>query len=94
MATLNPSGAVSTVASPTFVMSAGLVVVGTVASALLTDWLRDNVTDIQLMGGDVLYSAVRLIATLMLMRGTTGRMLSIGMVAGGIGSEAREAGVF
>lgn len=79
----------STVAQPSF--AGGVVVpiaLGAVASAVLTDWARDEVFDVPFRGGDFLYGAAGGALTLTVLSGTTGRMLAAGMMAGGLLSTA------
>ena len=41
-----------------FFVSAALVVVGSLLSSLATTWMRDNVYDVQMTGGDAIYPIV------------------------------------
>jgi len=41
-----------------FVVSAVLIVVGSLVASLATSWMRDNVYDVQITGGDAIYPLV------------------------------------
>lgn len=70
------------VAQPRFLTSAAAVLGGAVAAAFLTNYMRDNVYDVEFQGGDLAYGILGAAATLALMSGSTSRMLAAGMVAG------------
>lgn len=72
-----------TVAQPRFVRNVLSIAAGAVAAAVLTEYARSEVYDVPFDGGDLLYGTVGAGLTLMLMSGTTGRMLAAGMMAGG-----------
>ena len=76
----------TTVAQPRFLTSAGAVLAGAVAAAYLTNLARDELYDVQMRGGDLVYGVAGAAATLTVMGGSTGRMLAAGMVAGGAAS--------
>lgn len=79
---LNVSRA-GTVAQPRFVTNVLAIATGAVAAAVLTEYARSEVYDVPFDGGDLVYGTVGAGLTLMLMGGSTGRMLAAGMMAGG-----------
>jgi hypothetical protein len=58
MASLSVQRATNTVFSGRFMMTAGLGIVGYLVGTLATDWMRSNVVDIGMRGGDALYALV------------------------------------
>jgi hypothetical protein len=91
MATL--SNALGQVASGRFVMTVGLIIAGTWAGAMATDWLRSNVVDLSVQGGDALYALIGAIATMAFMPRRFGRPLALGMVVAGGQTALRDFGV-
>lgn len=87
------SSAFSTVASGSFVLSSVLVAGGFVASGIATDWMRSNVVDIGMKGGDALYALVGATVTMAFLPAKFARPLALGMVAGGANTAARAFGV-
>lgn len=93
MATMNLSGALSTATSGSFLMSAALVAGGGLLGRMGTNFLRDNVLDIGVRGGDVVYSVVAAVAVLAALPRKWSRPLALGMVGGAVSVTAQEFGV-
>jgi hypothetical protein len=85
--------AVGTVFSSRFLMTAGLTIAGTWAGAVVNSWMRENVVDIGVQGGDALYSAAGAIATMAFLPNRFARPLALGMVAAGGQTALRDYGV-
>jgi hypothetical protein len=56
MAALNVNAASSTLALLAFLKSAVLIVVGSLLAQVAVSWLRENIHDIQMTGGDAVYA--------------------------------------
>lgn len=79
MASLNVSRASNQLLSATFLKAVALLVAGYVASIVITGWMRDNVMDIGMRGGDAVYGLVASALFLMLPLGTrNARYLALG----------------
>jgi len=93
MAGINVSRATSTLMSPAFMKSALLVVVGSLLAQVVTGWLRSNVRDISMKGGDAVYSLVGSLLVLVVLPGQYGRPIALGSTATAVRVAAREFGV-
>lgn len=91
------STATNRVLTGDFVMQVALVATGIVFSATATDWMRDNVVDLQMMGADAAYGLAAALAVAF--SSTVGvpwkfaRPMSMGLAAGAFASEAEAAGI-
>lgn len=83
MASLNVSRASNTLMRASFLKAVALIIVGSLVGTVFTDWARNNIVDVGMAGGDVVYSFAGAAVTLALMGGSTGRYLALGMVASG-----------
>jgi len=81
MASINVSQATSTLMSPSFLKSAVLIVAGSLLAQVVTDYLRNNVRDISVNGGDAIYAAVAAMLALTVLPGNYGRPLALGSAA-------------
>lgn len=81
MASINVSRATSTLSSPSFLKSAVLIVVGSLLAQVVTTYLRNNVRDISMKGGDALYSAVAALVSLTVLPTKYGKPLALGATA-------------
>ena len=93
MAAINPSAAGQTLTSPAFLKSAVLIVVGALLAQVVTEWLRNNVRDIQMTGGDAIYAIVGAALALTVLPGKYGRPIALGSTATGVRVVLREYGV-
>ena len=93
MASINVSRATSTLASPAFLKSAVLIVGGSLTAQVVTDYLRNNVRDIQMAGGDAVYSLVAAALALTVLPGQYGRPLALGSTATAVRVMLRDFGV-
>jgi len=93
MATVNVSRATSTLSSPAFLKSAVLIVAGSLVAQMVTSYLRSNVYDVSVTGGDAVYSLVAALLALMFLPGKFGRPLALGSTATAVRVMAREFGI-
>lgn len=79
MASLKVSRATNTMLSATYLQMVALMVVGYIGSIVITGWMRDNVMDIGMAGGDAVYGFVASAVFLMLPIGrSNARSLALG----------------
>lgn len=93
MALLNMNAATRTLTSSAFIKSAVLVVGGSVLAQVVTGWMRNNVYDLQMKGGDAVYSVVASMLALSLLPGQYGRPLALGSGATSVRVVMDEFGV-
>lgn len=93
MASLNVSRATNTLTAPAFVKSAVLIVAGSLLAQVATTWLRQNVYDVRMKGGDAVYAIAAAFLTLSVLPGRYGRPLALGSTATGVRVVADEFGV-
>lgn len=93
MAAINVSGATSTLASPAFLKSAVLIVVGSLLAQVVTNYLKNNVRDIQVRGGDAVYALVASLLALTVLPGKYGRPLALGSTATAVRVAANDFGL-
>jgi hypothetical protein len=78
MAVLNLGVATRTLTSPAFIKSAVLIVGGSLLAQMMTNWMRTNVYDLQMRGGDAVYAAVAALLAIAVLPGRYGRPLGLG----------------
>jgi len=94
MASINT--ATNRVVSSGFALQVGLTVAGLAVSSMATDWMRDNVVDLEMQGADALYGFVGALA--LAFASTIGipwkfaGPMATGVAVGGAYSEADEMG--
>lgn len=93
MAAINIGAATSTLASAAFIKSAVLVVIGSLLAQVVTNWMRSNVRDISMKGGDAVYSVVAALLALVVLPGQYGRPLALGASATAVRTTLSEFGV-
>jgi len=93
MASINVSRATDTMMSASFLKSAVLVVIGSLLAQVVTNYLRTNVRDISVKGGDAIYSAVAAMIALMVLPGNYGRPVALGSTATSVRVILRDFGV-
>jgi hypothetical protein len=93
MASINIGAATSTLTSGPFLKSAVLVVIGSLLAQVVTTYMRENVRDIQMRGGDAVYSVVAALLALIVLPGTYGRPIALGSTATAVQVAATEYGV-
>ncbi|APW99401.1 hypothetical protein CHINAEXTREME_17205 [Halobiforma lacisalsi AJ5] len=81
MATVNVSRATETLSSSAFLKSAVLIVGGSLGAQLATNYLRSNVYDVQIRGGDAVYALTTAFVTLAILPQQYSRPLALGMGA-------------
>ena len=93
MASINVEAATATLTSAAFLKSAVLVVIGSLLAQVVTNYMRSNVRDIQMKGGDAVYAVVASMLALMLAPGKYGRPIALGSTATAVRVIARDYGV-
>lgn len=93
MASINVSRATSTLMAPSFLKSAVLIVAGSLLAQVVTTYLRNNVRDISVTGGDAVYSAVAALLALTVLPKKYGKPLALGSTATSVRVVLREFGV-
>lgn len=93
MAAINVSAAGETLTSPAFIKSAVLVVVGSLLAQVVTEWMRNNVRDIEQRGGDAVYAIVGAALALIVLPGKYGRPIALGSSASAVRVVLAEYGV-
>lgn len=84
----NLGQAAGRVVSPQTAISVGAVFVGALAANTVTTLGRENVFDVQMRGGDLVYPAVGAMATYAFLgMGRIANQLAIGMLVGGAANE-------
>jgi len=81
MASINVNRATNTLMSTSFLKSAVLVVAGSLAAQVVTTYLRNNVRDMSIKGGDALYSATAAMLILTVAPEKYGRPMALGSAA-------------
>ena len=94
MASLSLGAATRTLTSTAFLKSAVLVVGGSLFSQVLTDWMRSNVVDISMAGGDAVYALTAAFLALMVLPGALGRSVALGSGATAVRVVANDFGLF
>lgn len=93
MASINVSRATSTLMAPAFLKSAVLIVVGSLLAQILTDYMRANVYDLNMTGGDAVYPLVAALLSLTLLPGKYGRPIALGSTATSVRVAADQFGL-
>lgn len=93
MAAINVNAATDTLTSPAFLKSAVLVVMGSLLAQVATSYLRNNVRDISMKGGDAVYSLVAAALVLIVLPGQYGRPIALGSTATAVRVTANDFGV-
>lgn len=93
MASINVNRATSTLMSTSFLKSAVMIVLGSLLAQVVTDYLRSNVRDINMAGGDAVYSAVSALLVLTVLPKKYGKPLALGSMATSVRVLLRELGV-
>lgn len=81
MAGINVNQATSALTSSAFLLSAALVVAGSLLAQVVVSFMRNNVRDINIAGGDAIYSLVAAFLALMVLPGQYGRPIALGSTA-------------
>jgi hypothetical protein len=84
MAGINIERATTALSSPEFIVSAGLVVAGSLFAQLVVSQLRNRVYDVQFQGGDAMYAGIAAFVALVVLPGEYGRPLALGSTAAAI----------
>jgi hypothetical protein len=93
MASINVSRATNTMMSASFLKSAVLIVTGSLLAQVVTTYLRENVRDISMTGGDAVYSAVAALLVLVVLPKKYAKPLALGSTATSVRVILREFGV-
>ena len=76
-----------------FFVSAALVVVGSLLSSLATTWMRDNVYDVQMTGGDAIYPIVAAFIVMVVAPKNIGKPVALGCAASSVRVALKEFGI-
>lgn len=93
MASLSVNRATSTLTAPAFLKSAVMIVLGSLVAQFATNWMRNNVMDISMQGGDAVYAVVAAFLSLSVLPGRYGRPLALGSTATAVRVVSDEFGV-
>lgn len=93
MAEINVDQAAETLTSTAFLMSAAMVVLGSLLAQVVVQFMRNNVRDIEMTGGDALYSLVGAVLALIVLPGEYGRPIALGSTATSMRVILKEFGV-
>lgn len=93
MASINVNRATQTMTDTSFIKSAVLIVVGSLLAQVVTTYLRNNVRDISMRGGDAIYSAVAAMLVLVVLPKKYGKPLALGSTATSVRVLVRELGI-
>lgn len=93
MSAINVNRATLTLTSAAFIQSAVLIVVGSLLAQVVTSWMRSNVRDIRMSGGDAVYSVVAALLSLVVLPGQYGRPIALGSTATAVRVIARDFGL-
>jgi len=72
---------------------AAMVVIGSLSATVATDFMKNNVYDIPVKGGDAAYPVVVAILLNAFMGGKTTRMVSLGMLSSSVTTAAKSYGL-
>jgi hypothetical protein len=81
MAGINVERATTALTDSAFLMSAGFIVGGSLFAQVLTNYMKQNVRDIQQPGGDAVYASVAAFVALTVLPNQYGRPLALGSSA-------------
>jgi len=90
---INVDRAKNELVDESFFVSAALVVIGSLLSSLATTWMRENVWDIQMTGGDAIYPLVAAFIVLTVAPKNIGKPVALGATASSVRVAAKEFGV-
>lgn len=93
MASINVNRATSTMTDTSFLTSAVLIVGGSLLAQVVTTYLRNNVHDVSMKGGDAVYSAVAALLALTVLPKKYGKPLALGSTATAVRVVLRDFGV-
>lgn len=93
MAAINIDAATSTLTSAAFLKSAVLIVVGSLLAQVVVSYMRANVYDVTVQGGDAIYALVGAFVALMVLPGQYGRPIALGSTATAVRTVASDFGV-
>lgn len=87
---INVSSATDEMLDEGFVLSAVLVVVGSVVASIATSWMKSNVYNVQITGGDAIYPIVAAFLMLLLLPQQYAKPAALGSVASSVRVVLRE----
>jgi hypothetical protein len=87
---VNVSAATDEMLDESFIISAVLVVVGSLVASLATSWMKSNVYNVQVTGGDAVYPVVAAFLMLLLLPQQYAKPAALGSVASSVRVVLRE----
>lgn len=90
---INVSRAKNELFDESFFISAALVVVGSLLSSLATTWMRENVYDVQMTGGDAIYPIVAAFLVMMIAPKNIGKPIALGATASSVRVALKQFGI-
>lgn len=93
MAGINIDRATRTLTDSAFIISAALVVVGSLLAQVTTEFMRANVYNVQVQGGDAIYAVVAAFLALVVLPGQYGRPIALGSGATAVRTALDQFGV-
>jgi hypothetical protein len=90
---INISRAKNELFDESFFISAALVVVGSLLSSLATTWMRDNVYDVQMTGGDAIYPIIAAFLVMVVAPKNIGKPIALGATASSVRVAAKQFGL-
>ena len=84
MAGINVERATTTLSDSSFLMSAAAIVGGSLFAQVLTNYMKQNVRDIQQPGGDAVYATAAAFVALTVLPALFGRPIALGSSATGV----------
>lgn len=93
MAAIDMEQATDALTSPAFLTSAVLIVGGSLLAQVTVSFMRNNVRDIEMAGGDAVYAVVASIIALFVLPGRWGRPMALGSTATAVRVVLNELGV-
>ena len=87
---INVSSATDEMLDEGFMLSAVLVVVGSLVASIATSWMKENVYNVQITGGDAIYPIVAAFLMLLLLPQQYAKPAALGSVASSVRVVLRE----
>jgi hypothetical protein len=77
----------------TILVSAVLVVLGSLSATVATDWAKNNLFDVPMKGGDAVYPVLGTVVLLLVRNTRPTRLIGLGMLSSSVAVAAEDYGV-